>query len=114
MIKAIAFTVYPVKDMAVSRRFYEETLLLKTESVGCEGHWAEYDVAGATFAITDMNEKAVAGKGGAIAFEVDDLEAAVARLPARSIIEPAFDTPVCRMAVVADPDGNELILHKRK
>jgi predicted enzyme related to lactoylglutathione lyase len=24
-----------------------------------------------------------------------------------------METPVCRMAVIADPDGNHLIIHKR-
>jgi len=116
MIQAIAFTVYPVKDIAESRRFYEETLLLKADHVACEGRWVEYDVAGATFAITDLNQNAVAGKGGAVAFEVDDLDRALEQLKGASaaIIEDAFETPVCRMAVVADPDGNELILHKLK
>lgn len=27
--------------------------------------------------------------------------------------QPVFATPVCRMAVVLDPDGNEVILHQR-
>jgi len=116
MIRAIAFSVYPAKDLAESRRFYEETLLLKPDHIACEGRWVEYDVAGATFAITDLNEKAEAGKGGAVAFEVDDLDRTLEQLKAASaaIIEDAFETPVCRMAVVADPAGNELILHKRK
>jgi predicted enzyme related to lactoylglutathione lyase len=25
-----------------------------------------------------------------------------------------MDTPVCRFAIVSDPDGNRLMLHKRK
>ena len=25
-----------------------------------------------------------------------------------------YKTPVCRFAVIADPDGNEIIIHKRK
>jgi len=113
MIQAIAFTVYPVKDVARSRRFYEETLRLKAESSGCEGRWVEYEVGGATFAITDLNDRAVAGAGGAVAFEVDDLDRTLESFNAGAIVEPAFDTPVCRMAIVADPDGNELILHKK-
>lgn len=114
MIRSIAFTVYPVKDVEASRRFYEETLLLKLDCVVGGGHWVEYDVAGATFAITDMNDKSSPGKGGAVAFEVDDLNAAVARIQPGSIVAPPFETPVCHIAIVADPDGNEVILHKRK
>jgi catechol 2,3-dioxygenase-like lactoylglutathione lyase family enzyme len=47
MITSIAFTVYPVTDMARSRNFYEKVLGLSTsETFGNE--WAEYDVGGST------------------------------------------------------------------
>lgn len=40
MIKAIAFTAYPVSDMTQSRQFYEEILgLTPVENSG--GHWQE-------------------------------------------------------------------------
>ena len=26
----------------------------------------------------------------------------------------ATDTPVCRFAIICDPDGNRLMIHKRK
>jgi len=26
---------------------------------------------------------------------------------------PAMQTPVCRMAVITDPDGNKITIHKR-
>ena len=54
--------------------------------------------------------------GGAVALEVDDFDAAISRLKQSGALfrsEP-FDTPVCRMAVISDPDGNSIILHKRK
>ena len=116
MISAIAFSVYPVKDLARARRFYEQVLCLRVDHEACDGHWIEYDIAGATFVITDMNPQSVAGNGGAVAFEVDDFDAEIRSLNDAAVhfIHAAFETPVCRMAVVADPDGNELIIHKRK
>jgi len=30
-----------------------------------------------------------------------------------SFVTEAFDTPVCRMAVIEDPDGNHITIHKR-
>lgn len=43
MITSIAFTVYPVRDMARSRRFYEEILGLNVgDAFGDQ--WVEYDV----------------------------------------------------------------------
>lgn len=51
-----------------------------------------------------------------MAFEVDDLNAAVAKLKERGVtfdIAP-METPVCWMAQFRDPDGNKLVVHKRK
>jgi predicted enzyme related to lactoylglutathione lyase len=76
----------------------------------------EYDLAGATFAITttDMGHSPGA-KGGVVAFEVSDLDAFVHKMKGRAVsfITEAFDTPVCRMAVIEDPDGNHITIHKR-
>ena len=50
-----------------------------------------------------------------VAFEVDDLDAFAARLREKQVKfkgEPV-STPVCRFAVITDPDGNQIILHKR-
>jgi predicted enzyme related to lactoylglutathione lyase len=115
MIKEIAFTVYPVNDVVRARRFYEGVLGLTVES-DYQGRWVEYGIAGGTFAITTMMDKGQRGTlQPSIAFEVDDFEATISALrqagaPFRG--EP-FDTPVCRMAIVADPDGNDLIIHRR-
>ncbi len=116
MITALAFSAYPVRDLARARRFYENVLQLKVDHEACDGRWIEYDIGGATFVITDMNPASNAGNGGAVAFEVDDFEAELRRLNGAAVrfVQGAFETPVCRMAIVADPDGNELIIHKRK
>lgn len=115
MITEIAFTVYPVDDMARARAFYEGLLGLKVES-DYGGKWVEYDLRGSTFALTNMMEGKERGTlKPSIAFEVSDLDATVANLRAagvRFLMEP-MTTPVCRMAVVADPEGNDLIIHQR-
>lgn len=115
MITSIAFTVYPVKDMAAARRFYEDALGLKL-GMNFQDAWVEYDVAGGTFAITNMDERHHAGANGAVvAFEVEDLDACVAALKGKGVpfVLEAIATPVCRLAIVSDPDGNEVILHRR-
>jgi extradiol dioxygenase family protein len=45
MFKKVAFTYYPVTDVARARKFYEETLGLKSGSAGNQGDnwWVEYD-----------------------------------------------------------------------
>lgn len=54
--------------------------------------------------------------GGAIALEVEDFEESINHLKSKGCsfpMEPA-ETPVCRLATIADPDGNYIIIHKRK
>ncbi len=80
------------------------------------GQWVEYDIKGETFAITAMMESHQPGaKGAGIAFEVDDLDASVAQLKRANVkfVMDIFESPVCRMAVIADPDGNHIVIHKR-
>lgn len=115
MVTSIAFIVYPVSDISRSRRFYEESIGLKA-APNMGDDWIEYDVGGATFAITSMDADHQAGaRGAVIAFEVDDLDKTMSELKAKHVTVKRDTTasPVCRFAVVADPDGNDVIIHKR-
>lgn len=117
MIKHIAFTIYPVVDMTRARRFYEEDLGL-TVTKNFKDAWVEYHLDNGCFAITTMADgvKPSLRAGGSIAFEVDDLDAMLKRLKQRKVpikVEP-FDSPVCRMFVASDPEGNAVTLHQKK
>ena len=118
-IKEIAFTGYPVTDMPRARAFYEELLNLKTSTVfEHEGkHWIEYDVGPGTLAISNMSASQwkPSADGPAVALEVEEFDPAISALKQAGVtfaIEP-MDTGVCRMAIIADPDGNSLVIHKR-
>ena len=79
------------------------------------GFWIEYDIAGSTLAISNFWSGAEK-KGPCIAFEVDDYEAALEVLKAQGVIfdgEP-MEFPGCHFAVITDPDGNLITVHKRK
>ena len=116
MITEIAFSAYPVSDMKRARQFYEEILGLKVDQ-NWEDQWVEYDIAGATLAIARFGPDMQPGaQGGHVALEVTGLDAMLAQLKAAGVrvkMEP-FDSPICRTAVVLDPDGNPLCLHQRK
>ena len=118
-INEIAFTGYPVTDLSRARRFYEKTLGLTTSRVfGDEKQgWVEYDIGSGTLAITNgAPDWKPAGGGGCVGLEVDNFEAAIKEVRGANckfVVEP-MDTPVCHMAVVSDPDGNSVALHKRK
>lgn len=119
-IKEIAFSCYPVTDMARARKFYEGVLgLTPTMTVGEAGgiQWTEYDIAGGTLSIgagaPDWKPRA---DGCSVGLEVEDFDLAVAHLKANDVgfkMEP-FPTPVCHMAMISDPDGNTICIHKRK
>jgi catechol 2,3-dioxygenase-like lactoylglutathione lyase family enzyme len=116
MIESIAFLTYAVSDIKASRHFYEDTLGL-TLARETGGEWFEYDVGESTFAISAADaEHPVPVRGAALAFEVSDLDEAIATLRERGATyqRPITETPVCRFAVVLDPDGSEVIIHKRK
>jgi predicted enzyme related to lactoylglutathione lyase len=115
MITSIAFTVYPVSDMGRARSFYEHVLGLRM-SDNYRDVWVEYDVGNSTFAVTttDMGHSPGA-KGAVVAFEVSDLDAFIHKLKERAVsfVMETFETPVCRMAVIEDQDGNHITIHKR-
>ena len=119
-ITEIAFSCYPVLDMARARKFYEGVLGLKAtchagEPGGME--WTEYDIANGTLSIgAGAPGWKPTAEGCSVGLEVEDFEAAIAHLRANSVkfhMEP-FETPVCRMAFIHDPDGNAICIHKRK
>ncbi len=115
MIQAIAFVTYPVSDLNVARAFYEGVLGLRLSRESGD-EWFEYDVGDTTFAITTADAEHPAPiRGAVVAFEMSDLDSEVTRLRQRGVTfrRDITETPVCRFAVVQDPDGNEIILHRR-
>src|SRR5580658_3637582 len=117
MITEIAFTGSQVTDMPRAREFYEGVLGLKPAMESAGGLWVEYEIGQGTFAIGCYGDAwKPAEQGTCIAFEVDDLDGEAARLKSRGVkfsLE-ATDSPVCRFAIVRDPDGNQVMIHKRK
>ncbi len=118
MFKKVAFTMFPVKDPKRARAFYEGTLGLTVGSKAPNGDWTEYDLPGggclALFRTEDI--KPSADSGGSIAFEVEDLDALIARLKSEGVQFKAdlIHSPVCRMSVILDSEGNAIILHELK
>jgi predicted enzyme related to lactoylglutathione lyase len=118
-VNEIAFIGYPVTDLKRARHFYESLLGLKPAKVFGDDKtaWVEYDIGPNTLSIGNgAPDWKPSTQGAAAGLEVEDFAAAVAALKSsgtRFRLEP-FETPVCHMAIVSDPDGNSLILHKRK
>jgi len=116
-IKAIGFVAIPVTDIERARSFYEKVLGLRTSDEMMGGKWIEYAIGEDTLAIANVSDSwTPSDQGTGAAFEVEDFDDAIRRLRDRHVrfaAEP-FETPCCHMAVVQDPDGNKLIIHKLK
>jgi catechol 2,3-dioxygenase-like lactoylglutathione lyase family enzyme len=123
MLKKIAFTMFPVKNTARARAFYEDLLGLKVGSHSSNGVWTEYDLPGGGCLALFRNpgtkpddDAPRDGSGGSVAFEVDDLDGLKARLKEKGVVfkNEHVESPVCWMSVIADSEGNSIILHKLK
>jgi predicted enzyme related to lactoylglutathione lyase len=114
-IKKIAFVGVPVTDMQRAREFYEDVLGLQPDPEMTGEHWTEYSIGEGTLAIGCVGEQwKPSNEGTSAALEVENLEEAIAELERRKIAYNKVDSPVCRMAIIEDPDGNKLIIHKLK
>jgi predicted enzyme related to lactoylglutathione lyase len=116
-VTEIAFSCYAVTDVARARAFYEGVLGLKPAQIINlpEGQWVEYEIGPGTLALGCAPGWKPSPDGCTVALEVADFDAVIADLRsagAKFRMEP-FATPVCRMAMVFDPDGNSLCIHKR-
>jgi predicted enzyme related to lactoylglutathione lyase len=122
-ITEISFVAYSITDVARARAFYEGILGLKPAVT----HVKDNQNAFIEYWIGKGNEHCLvigagapmfkAGKSGATAaLEVDDFDAALKHLEAQKVktLMPRYDGPVCSMILIEDPDGNQIMIHRRK
>ncbi len=112
-IKHVAFTAYPVTDIARAVGFYE-SLGLKKSGIATD-FWVEFDIDGATFGVGTFPQIGKPGTAQSLAVEVDDMSGLREALSKKGIesTEP-FESQVCFISTVRDPDGNEIFLHESK
>jgi predicted enzyme related to lactoylglutathione lyase len=118
-IREIAFVAYAVEDVKRARAFYEGVLGLKAGSVSeGEGYaFIEYYIGDHTLAIGMGAPNFKPGKTGAtVAFEVEDFDKAVETLKTHNVpfLMECYDGKSCQMTLVPDPDGNQIMIHRRK
>ena len=112
----VAFIAIAVSDKERARKFYQETLELKPATTAMDGAWVEYELGPTTIGVGCHPAWKPSREGTTVAFEVANIDDAIKKLKERGV---AFDldkneTPVCWMAQFRDPDGNKLLIHKRK
>lgn len=117
-VTELAFCCYSVTYMPRARAFYENVLGLTPTSVveQGDGKWVEYEFGPYALAIASSSEFRPSPDGCTAALEVEDFDDAIAFLRLNKVkfrTEP-FNTPACQMAMIYDPDGNTICIHKRK
>ena len=113
----LAFCCYAVTDMKRARAFYEGVLGLKPTGIvdKPESKWVEYEFGPYALSLGSAPAFKPSTDGCTAALEVEDFDAAIAHLKQHHVkfrMEP-FPTPVCRMTLIFDPDGNTICIHKR-
>jgi catechol 2,3-dioxygenase-like lactoylglutathione lyase family enzyme len=111
------FVNVPVTDRAQGVAFYTETLGLERNPLASE-EWPEFHVGGTTLLLTTPEQTGVAFSPGAyaVSLRVGDVGAEMERLRTKGVefqFPEPYDSSVCHMAFLRDPDGNALILHRR-
>ncbi|MBA3960768.1 MAG: VOC family protein [Chthoniobacterales bacterium] len=113
----VSFVAVPVTEMDRSRKFYEGIIGLTKSRDFMDGKWVEYDLGSTTLALVPASDDwKPAANGIGVALEMENLDEAVAELKKAGVefFWEVFESPVCRMALVLDPDGNRIGIHKLK
>ncbi len=118
-IAGFAFVVYPATELARSRAFYEGVLGLTSTTAFQHGDqfWIEYEIGPHTLGLGNEPFLKPSGDGPHLVLEVENFDETIAHLRRHDVpfaLEPAVMPPGCRAAIVTDPDGNKLGIHKRK
>ncbi len=116
-IRGIDYVFYNITDLKKSLDFYRDILGLKVTKEN--ESWAELDLGNLTLAIgaygasTDPNAKK---NSVSAALAVDDLKKGLEYLKSKNVkvTQDLFESDPCFMAIILDPDNNEIILHQRK
>ena len=116
-VTGVDFATVFVKDYPAALKFYGETLGLE-HSVDYEKIPAgEFETGNLTLQVMDAASvgREFSPSGHPIAFHVEDVEAARAKLESAGIefLADTLDSGVCHMAFFKDPDGNVLMFHNR-
>jgi catechol 2,3-dioxygenase-like lactoylglutathione lyase family enzyme len=110
-VETVDFLAIPTRDIERSLRWYTEVLGLER---GAEG---EVETPNVTISFWNPESDGEEFKPhvGGFALRVADVEEARGELEAKGVAfkGETYDSGVCHMGFLEDPDGNTIILHRR-
>jgi predicted enzyme related to lactoylglutathione lyase len=118
-VRVVDFVMYSTRNMEKLRAWYQEVFGLQPGG-GWHKSWSEFATEPVSLCLNgpgpDDKDANRWGSNGAIAFAVADIHAAERECRKKRIpvILGPVESSVCWMMLIADPEGNYLILHQRK
>jgi len=114
-VEQVDFVAVLTQDIPRAKQFYGETLGLPVETEGEND--MEFTLGQVTLDVFDPSSvgQEFAPSPGGIAIRVADVALARTELEAKGVTFDGdiVDTGVCHFAFFKDPDGNQLMLHRR-
>ena len=113
-VKGVDFIWTVAEDVDATARFYRDVLGLPATGIQ-DDDWREFRAGTTTLAVPPAHV-GLRPPQVLMALAVDDVDAALreAREAGAQVLHETRDTPACRNAMLADPDGNPIWLHQRK
>lgn len=114
-VLGIDFTYFAVSDMQRSLAFYRDVLGIPLACLVHDGTWAEFEINPGTL-VLGQGHSFVSPGGGSVALAVEDAKTTIEELEQSGVqaLLPLGESGVCFWTIVADPDGNRVIIHQRK
>src|SRR3954451_15988617 len=118
IITGVDFVSIPTQDLERAAEFYGGTLGLHRSGYMAERNFAEFETGTVTLSVVNPEKMGIGDfkpNANHLSLHVEDVAEARERLEARGVEFQGdiFDTGVCHMAFLHDPDGNALMLHHR-
>ena len=118
-VRGVDFVAHYVPNLPEAVTFYKDMLGLKMELYKEDWNWAEFSVPPITLVLFGLYPGAPLknGKGGSgLALAVKDVDQAIEELKEKGIdIEwGPNELSACHVAMISDPGGNPIFLHRRK
>ena len=114
LVKGLDFVAIPSRDAERSRAFYGDTLGLRSDEHATYEFWVGETCLG-IWEPERLGQEFAPQRNGHLALHVEDVAGARADLESAGVefLGDTLDTGVCHMAFFRDPDGNDLMLHRR-
>jgi predicted enzyme related to lactoylglutathione lyase len=118
IVTGVDFVSVPTQDLERAVAFYGTTLGLVRSAYRPDRNFAEFETGTVTLSVVDPAKMGIGSfsrNANHVALHVEDVAASRAELETRGVefAGDIFDTGVCHMAFLSDPDGNALMLHHR-